>query len=174
MILLSSSSSSPFLNSVQAAIGHPRPAHRSPQAIGTSMMISFSVGLAAVLAACTYLVPEYPDPPGNVDESDGRDEDITGMSVPQRKTRVGDQMRESVGSAQESLLSVLIEPLLRLLNGRLQREGRGRSLLVVLQTLVQGLDLLLLALGEGLGLRARGESRNISLGGVDGGETDDR
>jgi hypothetical protein len=81
-------------------------------------------------------------------------------------------MGETIIAAEETLASIVIETVLGLLDGGVEGKSRGRASLILLQALVKGLYLILLALGKCFALRARGESGNIGVGSIDGGETE--
>ena len=57
------SSSVPLRSSVSALAGHPAPLAASDSASGTSMMISFSVGLASLATVWMYSRPTEPIQP---------------------------------------------------------------------------------------------------------------
>jgi hypothetical protein len=58
-------------------------------------------------------------------------EHLAGVAVAQGKTRVGDQVGQAVGAAQQTSLAVVGEALLSALNGGLQGQGGGRASLVL-------------------------------------------
>jgi hypothetical protein len=71
------------------------------------------------------------DPASKVDEADGWVEDITGMAITEGQTWVGDEMGEAISAAEETLLGVVVESSLGLLDGGLQGEGWGRAFLIL-------------------------------------------
>lgn len=70
-------------------------------------------------------------------------------------------MRQPIGAAEQAVLAVVVEPSLGFLDGGFDGESRCAIGGVKLQRGFQLLDLLLLALGELLGLFARSEPRNV-------------
>ena len=88
------------------------------------------------------------------------------MAVAESKSWVSDQMGKAVGAAKETLTSVVVETLVGLLDGSLESDGRCGASLILLQALLEGLNLILLALGECLAVGAGGESGNISVGSI--------
>lgn len=109
---------------------------------------------------------------GKVDEAKGGDQDVTGVAVAEGKSGVSNQVRETVGAAEETLAAILGETLLCLGNGGFKSESGGRASFILLQALGETLDLVLLALGKCLAVRAGGEACNISVGGVHSGEAE--
>ena len=83
-------------------------------------------------------------------------------------------MGETISTAEETLASVVIETLLGLLDGGVKGKSRGRAGLILLQALIKSLHFILLALGKCFALRARGEAGYISVGSIDGGETESK
>jgi hypothetical protein len=83
-------------------------------------------------------------------------------------------MGKAISSAKETLASVVIETLLGLLDGGVKGKSRGRAGLILLQALIKSLHFILLALGKCFALRARGESGNIGIGSIDGGESESK
>jgi hypothetical protein len=77
------------------------------------------------------LAPDGADPPGDVDEADGRDQRLAGVAVAQREARVGDEVRQAVGAAEEAGLGVVGKALVGAVDGGLEGEGGGRALLVL-------------------------------------------
>jgi hypothetical protein len=83
-------------------------------------------------------------------------------------------MGKAISAAEETLASIVIKTLLGLLDSSVEGKSRGRASLILLQALVKSLHLILLALGKCFALRARGESGNIGVSGIDGGETESK
>ena len=123
-------------------------------------------GLGTLCHLLQILAAGVADPSSEVDESERGDENIAGMAIAECQSRVSDQMGQAIVSAEETFGGVLVKPLLGLLDGRLQSEGRGGARFVVLQALVEAFHFVLLALCEGLALGARSQSSHISESGV--------
>mmetsp|Transcript_9468 Transcript_9468/g.15943 ORF Transcript_9468/g.15943 Transcript_9468/m.15943 type:complete len:258 (-) Transcript_9468:77-850(-) len=108
------------------------------------------------------------DPSGDVEETEGGEEDLTGVAVLDGETGVGNQVGQPVGATQGTLARVVSKSLVGAIDGGLERQGGGGAGVVLLQALLQRLHLLLLLLGVGLGLGARGEPGDIGVSGGSG------
>ena len=108
-----------------------------------------------------------------VDEADRGPPNVARVAVAEGKSGVGDEVGEAVRAAEETLVAVLLEAGVGAVNGGLEGDGGGRAGLVVLEALLESLDGVLVALGEGLGVLAGGETGDVSLGGVDDTDRED-
>jgi hypothetical protein len=106
-----------------------------------------------------------PDPPGDVEEEQARGDELAPVPL----VAADDEVRQAVGAAEQAELAVVLEPPLGLLDGGVDGEGRGAVGRVLLERRGELLDRVLLALGERLGLLARGQPRDVSGRGGRGG-----
>ena len=84
------------------------------------------------------LAPDRADPPGDVQEADRRDQRLPRVAVPEGEPRVGDEVRQAVGAAEEARLGVVGEALVGAVDGGLEGQGRGGALLVLVFVWVFG------------------------------------
>lgn len=100
------------------------------------------------------------DPAGDVEEEHAGGDEFAPVPL----VAADDEVGQPVGAAEQAELPVVLEPALRLLDGGLDGERRGRVGGVLLEGGGELLDRLLLALGEGLGVLARGQAGDVGGG----------
>lgn len=106
-----------------------------------------------------------PDPAGDVEEEQARGDELAPVPL----VAADDEVRQAVGAAEQAELAVVLEAALGLLDGGVDGEGGGAVGGVLLERGLELLDRVLLALGERLGLLARGEAGDVGGGGRRGG-----
>jgi hypothetical protein len=106
-----------------------------------------------------------PDPAGDVEEEQARGDELAPVPL----VAADDEVRQAVGAAEQAELAVVLEPALGLLDGGVDGEGRRAVGRVLVERLGELLDRVLLALGERLGLLARGQAGDVGRRGGRGG-----
>lgn len=142
------------------SVGSNRPNKASEDETGSQRHIDDDLlhGWLLVIAYSNKVAPsDPPDPSSDVQEQQAGRDELTPVPL----IAAHYQMRQPIGAAEQAVLAVVVEPSLGFLDGGFDGESRCAIGGVKLQRGFQLLDLLLLALGELLGLFARSEPRNV-------------
>ena len=136
------------LTLLQFKTSQQRPRARLPHAIQSHRNVDddFTVGrLRRQLVLHDVRSTGVTDPAGGVQKADTRDGKLTQVF----QVAVDDQVRQTVRTAEQTSFAVVLEALVSLVDGRLQRQRRSGFRVVLLHALFETFDFLLVVLLEG-------------------------